>query len=191
MDHLTSQKKSLRDTLKKLRATIPRAQQQSVACALRQQELPFLLPGDKNIISIYSPKGTELDPRPLSERLANNGHTLCLPVVEANSKIMRFRTYQIGDALINGAYDILEPGPERATCVPQIVLCPLLAADLSGNRLGYGGGYFDQTLNQLRKKGRVLVVGLCYDVQIIERVPVGAHDIKLDYVLSEKRCVKC
>lgn len=191
MDQLTSQKKRLRETLQKKRAGLSPDHQRSAAREVSQIALPFLSSEKKKIISIYSPKGAELDPQLLGARLTDGGHVLCLPVVEPDSKIMTFRIYQFGDRLEKGAFDILEPLAERAIIVPEIVFCPLLAADLDGNRLGYGGGYFDQTLRALQKQGEVLAVGLCYDAQIIEQVPVDENDIRLNYLLSEKRCVQC
>jgi len=191
MDQLTSQKRSLRETLKQKRAALSQKDQHTAASLLSKHALPFLSSEQQKTISIYSAKGSELDPQHLAEHLARSDHLLCLPVVEPNSKIMTFREYQLGDPLSNGAYDILEPSHQSASVLPQIIFCPLLAVDLSGNRLGYGGGYFDQTLAALRKKTEVMAVGLCYDMQIIEEVPVDENDIKLDYVVSEKRCVQC
>ena len=68
----------------------------------------------------------------------------------------------------------------------DIVIVPALAFDFSKNRIGFGGGYYDTFLNKVRGKNKnTLFIGVCYDFQMIEEVPIEGHDITLDLVINE------
>ena len=68
----------------------------------------------------------------------------------------------------------------------DIVIVPALAFDSSKNRIGFGGGYYDTFLNKVRGKNKnTLFIGVCYDFQMIEEVPIEGHDITLDLVINE------
>ncbi len=68
----------------------------------------------------------------------------------------------------------------------DIVVVPALAFDSSKNRIGFGGGYYDTFLNKVRGKNKnTLFIGVCYDFQMIEEVPIEGHDITLDLVINE------
>jgi 5-formyltetrahydrofolate cyclo-ligase len=85
---------------------------------------------------------------------------------------------------------ILEPPADAATLRPDVVLVPLLAFDGSGHRLGYGGGYYDRTLARLRADGPLLVVGVAYSAQEVDRLPGTEHDQRVDAVLTELGIVR-
>ena len=68
----------------------------------------------------------------------------------------------------------------------DIVIVPALAFDFSKNGIGFGGGYYDTFLNKVRGKNKnTLFIGVCYDFQMIEEVPIEGHDITLDLVINE------
>lgn len=68
----------------------------------------------------------------------------------------------------------------------DIVVVPALAFDSIKNRIGFGGGYYDTFLNKVREKNKnTLFIGVCYDFQMIEEVPIEGHDITLDLVINE------
>ena len=70
----------------------------------------------------------------------------------------------------------------------NIVIVPAVVFDLEKNRIGFGGGYYDTFLKKIREKNKkVLFIGICYDFQIIEKVPTEEHDVVLDFVVSESR----
>ena len=70
----------------------------------------------------------------------------------------------------------------------DIVIVPALAFDSSKNRIGFGGGYYDTFLNKVREKNKnTLFIGVCYDFQMIEEVPIEGHDVTLDFVISESK----
>ena len=81
-------------------------------------------------------------------------------------------------------FGIREPIGEATDKLMDIAVIPLLAVDERGNRLGYGGGYYDK---YLRKHDKMVRVGFCYDFQIVKHVPTEATDERLDYIVTEKR----
>jgi 5-formyltetrahydrofolate cyclo-ligase len=69
----------------------------------------------------------------------------------------------------------------------DVILIPGLAFDLNGNRLGQGGGWYDRVL---ARAPHALKIGVCFDCQILESVPHEAHDVKMDFVVTEKRLLE-
>jgi len=74
---------------------------------------------------------------------------------------------------------------------PDVLLVPMLAFDRQGYRLGYGGGFYDRTLEKLRAFKKVWAVGVAYAAQEVDAVPRGAHDAPLDYVMTEQEIFAC
>ena len=135
--------------------------------------------------ALYVPTGSEVDPRPLGLVLAREGTVLCLPVVTGLARPLAFRRWGGGEALLPDALGMPAPGPEAETVRPDLVVTPLLAFDRHGGRLGQGGGYYDRTLEQLRARGGVFVLGLAFAGQEVEKLPAETHDQPLDAVLTE------
>jgi 5-formyltetrahydrofolate cyclo-ligase len=153
---------------------------------LAARGLPFeMAPG--TVISGYSPIRSELDPVPLMQKLAAQGAKLALPAILGRGKSLLFRAWVPGDRLTMGPLGILEPSPAMAELVPDITLVPLAAFDRLGHRIGYGAGHYDFTLAHLRKLKPIVAIGLAFAAQEIEAVPALAHDVALDYVLTEKK----
>jgi 5-formyltetrahydrofolate cyclo-ligase len=137
-------------------------------------------------VSGYWPQPDELDCRPLLLALHRAGHPVGLPVVAARGEPLSFRRWTPDMVLATGAYGIAMPPAEAAAVVPALVLAPLLAFDRAGYRLGYGGGFYDRTLERLAAAGHVLAVGLAFAAQEIASVPRGPHDRRLDWVVTER-----
>ena len=73
---------------------------------------------------------------------------------------------------------------------PSILLIPLVAFDKDLNRLGYGGGYYDRYISKILKKNFLLTIGLGYSFQKVNKLPTNKHDIKLNYIITEKNIYK-
>ncbi len=136
-------------------------------------------------VSAYWPMGSELDPRPLLHRLDADGQICLLPVVVGRGQPLLFRRWRPGSRLLEAGFKVMTPGPEAAEGVPSLVLCPLLAFDRRGYRLGYGGGYYDRTLRRLRRAGTVTAIGIGFAAQEVPEVPTDATDQRLDGILTE------
>ena len=149
-----------------------------------QLEKPVQTP---TVVSGFWPMAEELDIRPLMIELHNQGCQLCLPVVMAKQQPLVFRAWRPGDPLEQGAFGTLHPQPKREVVEPDALLVPLLAADEEGWRLGYGGGFYDRTLERLRSKKSVTAVGVGFNAQLVPEVPRGPNDQRLDWLLTDKR----
>ncbi len=136
-------------------------------------------------ISIFWPMGSEIDTRPLIKALSDAGHTTALPVVAAKATPLIFREWRSGDQLIDGGFGTSIPGDDAPEVLPDILFVPLLSFDDAGYRLGYGGGFYDRTLQKLRANGRADAVGVAFSAQRVDTVIRGPHDQPLDWMATE------
>ncbi len=143
------------------------------------------------VVSVYYPLKDELDTWPLVEALIEHGADIALPVVERKKQPLVFRRYAPGDPLKTGAYDVSEPAADAPAVRPDIVVAPLLAFTREGGRLGYGGGYYDRTLEALRAEGPVIAVGYAYGLQEVDALPLTPLDQPLDWVVTEREAIRC
>jgi 5-formyltetrahydrofolate cyclo-ligase len=141
------------------------------------------------IVSGFMPMKSEINPLPLMKKLADAGVQLALPVTGRRGQPLTMRAWTWGEPLASGVWGIREPRSEAPQVEPDILLVPLLAFDRAGRRLGYGGGYYDLTLAQLRSRKAVTAVGLAFAVQEIASVPTTPRDAALDLVLTEHEVV--
>ncbi|MER2520777.1 MAG: 5-formyltetrahydrofolate cyclo-ligase [Bdellovibrionales bacterium] len=190
MGDLYHDKNSLRSAMEKLRCE---ASAKSGSAAARK--ICRILCGSidirpNTVVASYHPQRCEISPEPLIAALRERGCEIALPVVIGKHQPLTFRAFSPGNALAPGFGGIPEPLPQAETLSPDLFLVPLLAFDRQGNRLGYGGGYYDRTLNLARLCKRVLAIGLAYSCQEIENVPHGSHDMRLDAVLTEKELLR-
>lgn len=139
------------------------------------------------IIAAYLPMGGELDPRPLMQALRKNGNSICLPVCINEDAPLVFRRYRQNDALLPDDMGIAAPRATAQQVTPDIVLLPLLAFDGQGHRLGRGGGFYDRTLAELKKRSDCRFIGLAFDMQMVDKCPIAPHDEALHAVLTPSK----
>jgi 5-formyltetrahydrofolate cyclo-ligase len=138
----------------------------------------------KGIYAAYFPIRSELSPLDLLARLVDLGCATALPVTPAEGQPLRFHRWAVGGRLDDGPYDTKQPPADQPFCRPDVILAPMLAFDSAGWRLGYGGGFYDRTLAVLRGAGHHLsVIGIAFDGQKLDNIPVGPYDMPLDAVL--------
>lgn len=141
---------------------------------------------DGRVVAAYWPKGDEFDTGPILEGLLERGVTCALPVVQKDSKVLKFARWDESVELKKGAYGITEPDSTEWV-EPDIVIVPMLAFDWRGGRLGYGGGYYDATLADLRANKDIVAIGVAYALQAcLFNVPTEEHDERLDWVITPK-----
>jgi 5-formyltetrahydrofolate cyclo-ligase len=138
------------------------------------------------IVSGYWPMRDEADPRALMTALGAKGHPLALPRIAARGAPLHFHRWKMGDAMVVASFGMSEPLPDAERLTPSVLLVPLLAFDATGHRLGYGGGYYDRTLQALRATGKIVAVGIAYGGSEIAELPHLEHDQKIDVVVTEK-----
>jgi 5-formyltetrahydrofolate cyclo-ligase len=142
----------------------------------------FLSAQRGKVLSGYMPMRTEIDP--LTAMAAHQG-VVGVPVIMGKAMPLRFREWSPGCRLVEGAFKAMIP-EEGAWVEPAVLIVPLLAFDARGYRLGYGGGFYDRTLEGLRARGPVLAVGFAFAAQEVAEVPIDATDQRLDAMVTEK-----
>ena len=134
----------------------------------------------------YWPLSRELDIRPLLGACHEAGHSLSLPTTPRKGYPLTFRRWKPAQELKVGPYNTREPFPEQPEVLPSVVLVPLLAFTKYGERLGYGGGFYDRTLAALKAKHDVFACGVAYAAQEAATLPTDHYDHKLDGILTEQ-----
>jgi 5-formyltetrahydrofolate cyclo-ligase len=146
-------------------------------------------------VSGYWPLTGEMDPRPLLARIHAAGHPVGLPVVIAKDQPLLFRQWSPGAALIQGSFRVMTPAEDAPEIEPHVLLVPMLAFDRAGYRLGYGGGFYDRTLEKRRRQAHsghpVIAIGVAYAAQETENLPRGPFDQPLDWIVTEAWARRC
>tara|TARA_B100000902_G_C26937792_1_gene729517 strand:- start:202 stop:735 length:534 start_codon:yes stop_codon:yes gene_type:complete len=146
-----------------------------------------ILKNKKNINRIvggYYPYNYEINTIKILEKLEKQKYQISLPKIKKNSQ-MDFFHWSTKDPLIINKYGIPEPTSEKVL-FPDILLVPIVAFDKFLNRVGYGGGFYDRYIEKLRKRKKIITIGLAYSFQQVKEVPINKYDIKLDFVVTEK-----
>lgn len=129
----------------------------------------------------YWPMRGEPDPRPA---MAAHDGPVCLPEVMAPATPLRFRLWR-GEALVPGVFGTSHPPESCPEVTPRVLIVPLAGFDAALNRLGYGGGFYDRTLAQLRGQGPVTAIGLAWAGQQVGPIPIEATDEPLDLLVTD------
>jgi len=167
------------------------AQRLSAQLTTLQNALPEQFQAGCSIAGFW-PYRSEIDCTALLQECRQAGMITALPVTGEDATPLCFREFSGNkQALIAGRFGISEPSDQARLVTPDIILCPLLGCDRHGFRLGYGGGFYDRTIAGLRNAGhRVSVIGLGYDVQLVQSVPVNELDQPLDGLLTPSQFVQ-
>jgi 5-formyltetrahydrofolate cyclo-ligase len=199
---LLEEKRALRHTMMARRQEVSPAERAraSAAVSARLQALPEvdLACGSGGIIAGFvalAPRG-EIDPEAGLWKAAGDGARVVFPRVSVEAPRLRFHWAEPGNPreMIPGPYGLLEPAvttPEIDAAEIDVMIVPGLAFDRQGNRLGYGGGYYDEAAGKLRAAGRGLLVGVGYDFQLVDRCPAGEADVAVDCVVTDSQVVRC
>ena len=184
-------KRKARTAASKRRAEAHEILKDTAGLAMAKRGLPAGLDLAAGIVSGFIPYKSEITTVPMLSRLHRDGWQTCLPIVIAQEEPLVFRAWAPGDALVPGAWDIPVPVDSAPEVLPDVLLVPMLAFDRKGFRLGYGGGFYDRTLEKLRELKKVVAIGVAYHAQMVGEVPVGIHDAPLDYVMTEQETFAC
>lgn len=147
-------------------------------------------PAADAVVSGFLPIGSELDLRPMLARLSDEGHLIVLPCVVGNDQPLVFRQWVVGDPLVKESFGTVAPADSAPEHAPDILLVPMLAFDRKGYRLGYGGGFYDRSLQKLREQKPVMAVGIAYAAQEVDTVPHDSLDQPLNLVVTECEVIR-
>lgn len=145
---------------------------------------------NSNKIFTYISFGNEIDTKEFIKYALNDGKEIYVPKTDkVNKEMMAVRIHSL-DNMIEDNWGILEPKyiDEEKICEDfDLIIIPGLAFDRNGNRIGYGGGYYDKYFSKIKNINNK--VALAYDFQILDNIQSEIHDIKVDYIISNNETI--
>ncbi len=143
------------------------------------------------IIFIYASFRSEVDTFSIIEHSLDTGKKIILPKVEKKERKLNLYEIKSIKEMKSGYMGINEPIPDESKRFKineiDLIIVPGVCFDVYGNRIGYGGGYYDIILSE--KKSDTPVIALSYEEQIIQEIPSEPHDIKVDIIITDKRII--
>lgn len=136
------------------------------------------------IISAYMPIRTEVSPLATMTILHGQEKRICVPVIQGDGQPLKFQEWTPDVEMVNGPFGAMVPAT-GAFLQPDVVITPLVAFDRKGYRLGYGGGFYDRSFEELTAVKTVAAVGFAYSAQELKSVPREATDHKLNAMVTE------
>jgi len=141
--------------------------------------------------SLYHPVHNEVSPKIFIKYFETKNITLSLPVVDTLSNSITFKEWFYKEELTKGPLGNMEPLKSKKNIFPQIMVVPLFMFDKSLLRLGYGGGFYDKSINKhkkyfKKKEKPFITIGLAHSSQEIDFLPHESHDMRLDFMVTEK-----
>ena len=136
--------------------------------------------GDRALAG-YMPIRTEVSPLPI---MAGWTAPVGVPVILGEGQPLEFHVWTPDAEMVAGPFGASVPATAKPMR-PEVVIVPLVAFTADGYRLGYGGGFYDRTLEKLRALGPVLAVGFAYGAQEADALPLEPTDQRLDALVTE------
>jgi len=201
-EKVTEQKKSERSMAVSRRNSLAAGERKLWSEQASQAAIDWLVLRQASSFMAYTAFRSELETRLLLEWGWNNGLTVIIPRTIPEKKTMELYCIEGWESLSHGSYGLIEPDPLKAARfelddrLPDTVFVPGLAFDYEGGRLGYGGGYYDRfrdTIEAVATMQSVPVppwIGMGFNIQWVDRVPMEPHDARLDGVITESG-LKC
>jgi 5-formyltetrahydrofolate cyclo-ligase len=186
---LAEAKAALRRRMRRVRAELPPEERERRSAEV--EEAVFALPQvarARTVLLFYS-FGSEVATRRMIGRIRSDGKRVLLPFLEGG--VIEAAEVRPGDDLVATGYGPREPA-RRAPVEPadvDAVVAPGLAFDRAGRRLGYGGGYYDRYFDRLRPDA--VRVGIAFSVQLVDEVPAGRRDRRVQIVVTEAGAIDC
>ncbi|MGB8814295.1 MAG: 5-formyltetrahydrofolate cyclo-ligase [Paracoccaceae bacterium] len=141
----------------------------------------WLEPHSDRVLAGYMAMRTEIDPH---AAMAAHQGPVCVPVIIGKGQALKFREWTPGCAMVPGDFGALIPR-DGEWLEPSVLIVPLVGFDRRGYRLGYGGGFYDRTLQALRAKHPTLAIGFAFAAQELPEVPIDQYDQRLDAIVTE------
>lgn len=175
-------KKALRTRLQSERNSLPKGQKKDYDLKINQALKSLILEQKYQKVHTYLPMGTEIDLYPLIKELLTKNIDVYTPKTLKNRQLEHLQLHSL-DALEAGLWGTKHPKDSKSyEGAFDLIIVPGLAFDLEHNRLGYGGGYYDNFLRQHQPAHKIAVA---YPFQLVQNVPVEAHDEQVDQVLYD------
>ena len=190
---INDEKQRLRNDVLALRRKLTTAQRVIRSADILQKLFEIEAVRDATWIHFYVSHGSEVETTGMIAHALSQGKRVTVPKMEPATK--RLTLSELRDPareLVPGPIGIPEPKPEviRPMDVDRmdLFIVPGIAFDQCGNRLGQGAGYYDRLLTPVA--GGIPIIGLAFELQLVERVPTGDHDIHVNWIVTEKRVIE-
>lgn len=185
---LDARKKRLRQAMRGVCASFSAEQALSAGEAISDELSAWSGWSTASVVAVFATLPGEVDTRPITQLVLRDGKRLVFPRMLAGSTL-EFVVVEDPESLQPGRYGVLEPdrkNPALSIGGDTVVCVPGLAFDHAGGRLGRGAGYYDRALAvSERTSGRPRLIGVGFARQIIESVPTGPLDVRMDVVVTE------
>ena len=161
----------------------------SQAPAAQAAHLSSVLAGYRGVpLSGFMPIRTEIDPLPAMVEASAHG-IVGVPVIQGPGAPLRFARWAPGIEMVAGPFGAEIPA-QQDFVEPEILIVPLLAFNRQGGRLGYGGGFYDRTLQMLRVRRATVAIGFAFAGQEVEDLPLEPTDQSLDLIVTENGVIE-
>ena len=140
------------------------------------------------IVGGYYPYNYEFNAINILKKFEEQNYQISLPKIKKNN-MMDFFQWSINDPMTINQYGIPEPASKKIV-YPSLLLVPIVAFDKQLNRIGYGGGFYDRYIKRIKKNKKIITIGLAYSFQKVKKIPLNKFDIKLDFIITDKKKVK-
>ena len=183
-------KNTLRGVLLQKRAEFSREERKGMDRDIAAGIIDSPLFKNASMLLIYAPLENEINLLPLAHMARKRGMPIAFPRCDKETNTMQFYFLPEGQKLTPGAYGIPEPPEDAPVCVPDrnaLCVVPALSYDLTGNRIGYGKGYYDRYLATFPG----VKIGAIYAAMLLKSVPTEAHDLPVDWLFTERGAYHC
>jgi 5-formyltetrahydrofolate cyclo-ligase len=175
-----------------LRNSISKTQLDLLSSKIAQRLFTLKELEDAETVSMYLHIGSEVRTSEILAWCKSRGKRVIVPVTDKQSRKLIFSEVKSPERELHvGSYGIPEPMPEFLNSIPleeaQVVLIPGIAWDLRGYRIGYGGGYYDRSINALHKL--IPTIGLAFELQIVRQIPTSQYDRHVGKLVTERRVI--
>ncbi len=190
-ESLQADKKKMREVILRQRDAMSPSARTSTSRVILEKICALPQYGNAKVVLTYMGFGTEIETQPFFERVIADGKIVVLPRVDRASQTLILHSARGMSELMTSKYGILEPGtdaPIVAVTSVDFVLMPGVAFDRNGNRLGYGRGYYDKLMSTANPALAGVAAG--FSCQIVDKVPIGPHDKKVDCIITENEIIK-
>ena len=186
---INEKKKALRSTFRKLRASLKEVDRQILDESLCNNIINSQDFKKAKTLLCYFPYGSEPNILPIAQRALSEGKQIAFPITDRENTKMCFHVISSLDGTVSGAYGIKEPpksAPRAKIDSDTLCIVPALAYDAKGNRLGYGGGYYDRFLSDFDGVSVLAIYSFLYT----DSLPTDKFDRRIDKIVTEKGTIE-
>ncbi|WP_195266102.1 5-formyltetrahydrofolate cyclo-ligase [Clostridium sp. 1001275B_160808_H3] len=185
------EKRVLRNKILEIRDSLDNSKKEIMDTKIFNELINTELYKKASNIFIYISFSNEINTINIIEKAFEDRKNVFIPKVYKDEKYMKAIKLNSFDELKKNSMGILEPIDDSDYIEKEnidLIVVPGVVFDNECNRIGYGGGYYDRYLNEIKSKENK--IALAYDLQVVDKIECEAHDIKVDYIITNTRIIK-